>query len=315
MTVSRFLRAPERVSAETRRRVSESIAALGYVPNQAAAGLVSDRSRMVAMLLPNISVPVFHGIFVGLMQVLRASGYVGLVAETAHDPRHEERLLRSLLGWKPSAVVFVGRTRSAGVRKLIAEQGLLHCEVLEVSGNPAALTVGYSNRAIGRTIAAHLLERGRRDIAFMRPREPWIDRLRLQRDGMQAVMKAAGVAFRTCVLDLPYPLDMAAGAAALEAALAAPGRIDTLVFSSDVPAAGAVFECARRGIRVPQDLAIIGFGDQEVGRYLNPGLTTVHVDTRLIGERAGEALLACLRGEQVPSPIDVGFELVVRGST
>jgi LacI family gluconate utilization system Gnt-I transcriptional repressor len=112
-----------------------------------------------------------------------------------------------------------------------------------------------------------------------------------------------------------HAIDLETGKQLLDQSLRVHPETDVLMFSSDVFAAGALLECARRGINVPGDLAVTGFGDFEIARHIVPGLTTVSVPNREIGIRAGRVLLASMSDADTPAEdIDLGFSIVARES-
>lgn len=317
MTVSRFLRTPDLLSEATRAKVAAAVDALGYIPNQAAAGLVTDKSRVVVLIVPNISVPLFHGVFVGASQALNPEVYTLLVSETGQDKEREMKVARSALGWRPSAIISVGGFMTDKASAMIRDSRVLHCAVLKRPGRSADLSVDFSNFQSGEAVANHLLKSGKRHICFVRAPGTWIDRLKLQRDGAQAAVAAIpGASLETLAVKSPYPLNMDSGVEALHAALAMQQRPDALMFSSDIPAAGALLECARLGIAVPGEMSIVGFGDYEIGRHLHPALSTIHVDAHAIGRIAGELIRATLAAQPIQQKnIDIGFQLMVRGSS
>jgi LacI family gluconate utilization system Gnt-I transcriptional repressor len=162
----------------------------------------------------------------------------------------------------------------------------------------------------------YLVDRGHRHLTFAGILSPGDARANQRLEGFTAGVRALLPDESVRVVDLPgRPVSMRTGVDLLDAALVRHPETTALVFASDVFAAAAVLAAQRRGLTMPDQLAITGFGDFEMARYLVPSLTTVSVDVEMIGSRAAELLLARIRNEPVDTPvIDVGYRIVPRES-
>lgn len=315
-TVSRSIRTPELVSETTLERVRRAIAETGYVPNLAASNLASNRSMTVAAIIPAISASVFADALHGLEEVLAPAGYQLFIGSTDYRPSHEEELVRAFLGRRPDGIFIVGTDHSAATSLLLRESKVPVIEAWDLSDDPIDSLVGFSNRDAIRALVEFARERGYRHPVFAGS---------LQRGDFRAV--ARRVSFEEAVAEL-YPgeparvvdsgtstVDLETGRRLLDETLRLHPETDLLMFASDVFAAGALLECTRRGIRVPDDLALTGFGDFEIARHLVPTLTTVAVPSRRIGTVAGELLLARMtHRSSETSQIDLGFSVMARES-
>jgi LacI family gluconate utilization system Gnt-I transcriptional repressor len=158
------------------------------------------------------------------------------------------------------------------------------------------------------------LSRGRKRIAFVGAMLEADTRAGARCDGMRQELEAVGLS-PIEVIDLPRSSNVGDGAAAFAKLLDSPVRMEAAFFSNDILALGALFECQRRGIAVPGDIALVGFGDQDFAAHAVPRLTTVRPPREAIGREAARLILARLDGEEPPSKtLDVGFELVLRDS-
>jgi LacI family gluconate utilization system Gnt-I transcriptional repressor len=315
ITVSRALRLPGRVAPETRERVEAAVRALGYVPNLVAGALKSQRSRIVVAIVPTLVSAIFAETVAGMTETLREQGYHLLLADSGYAPETEESLVRAFLGRRPDAIVLTGIHHTPGARAQVRAAGIPVVETWELADDPIDMNVGFSNREAGMRLTEALLARGHRRIVFAGIDPALEQRARRREEGFRAAMRAAGLGARVHRLDdADRGLTMRSGARAAAALLAARPRVDAVMFANDFPAFGALAECARRGVAVPSGLAIAGFGDFEIAREAHPALTTVRVPGREMGRRAAAMILDRLAGRAVAPRVDLGFEVVLRGS-
>jgi LacI family gluconate utilization system Gnt-I transcriptional repressor len=307
MTVSRVMNTPEQVAPETAERVRAAIERLGYVPNLLAGGLSSRRSRIVAAIVPTIASPMFSASVQAFTDLLDAAGYHVVLGLSGYGGG-EEALVAAILGRRPDGLLLTGTLRSPATRRRLAAAGVPVVEIWDLTDEPADMIVGFDHRHVGAAVAAFYLARGYRRFASISADDP---RATARRDGFAAGLPAGSLVFDRRV---PAPATIQAGRDA--AALIPVGPEPTALFcSSDLPAAGALIEAAIRGVAVPGQLAVCGFGDFELARALHPAVTTVSVDGAEIGRVAAEALLNRLAGRIVPRTTSVPFKIVERAST
>ncbi len=314
MTVSRVLRTPDKVSRKTRERVENAIRRTGFVPNYAARSLVSRRSQIVVALFPTVMNSVFSGTIEELSRELFASGYYMLLGETNFDVEVEERLLSGFMGWRPAAVVLVGSAHTATSRRLLESSGAPVVELWNVPERPFDLSVGFNNRAAAYEMTHALHRWGYRRIGFLNLHYPSNDRSIDRQEGYRAAMAELGIDV-TADMELTVPFGMESGSNAVRRFLEASPRIDALFCASDSLAVGAIMGTLRAGLRVPQDLAIAGFGNVELASTLVPSLTTVGVPRGEIGRECARLIRERLVGTyDGPSVVDCGFSIVRRDS-
>ena len=313
ITVSRALGRPEVVAAATRKRVQEAVRATGYVPNLAAGALASSRSRLVAIFLPTIANSIFADTVQALTDRLAVAGYQTLLGLTGYQPEQEEALLEAVLGRRPDGIVLTGTEHSKASRQRLARVGIPVVEAWDLCRKPLDMLVGFSHEAVGQALAQYLLGKGHRRVSVVTLDDP--RGLRRYRSLVQA-LAAQGVA-DVAVEILPAPATLAVGREGLGRLLQRQAAGEVVVCSSDTIAQGVLAEAASRGLRVPQDLAVLGFGDLSSAAHSHPPLTTVRIDGPRIGLAIAEALLARMADPALsrnPARLDVGFELIERGS-
>ena len=314
ITVSRALRGERAVDAKLVARVQAAAKELGYVPDPAARALASRHSAQVVTLVPLLSNALFVDVLDAVQRALRPAGYQMLMGVTHYDANEEEYLLRELLQHRPAGLLVTGFERNQATRQMMANSGVPCVHLMELSDTDGIYSVGFSQTEAGADMTRHLLERGRRRIAFAGAQ---LDPRTLQRlDGWRAALKEAQL-FDTQLEWLnPAPSSMRLGGEMLAQILQAQPDVDAIFFCNDDLAQGALLAALRLGIEVPAQVAIAGFNDLTGSDQMLPALTTVHTPRSEIGSAAAAMLVLLMNGEKVTSPcIDLGYQLVVRAST
>ena len=313
ITVSRALRGERAVAPELCERVRAAAAALGYVPDPAARALASSRSSHVAVLIPKLSNTLFVELLDAVQNSLVPAGYQTLIGVTHYDAGEEEAVLRSFLAHRPAGLIVTGRDRSPAAAALIEGSGVPCVHVMEVEADPGSHSVGFSQREAGRAITQHLLDGGRRHIAYVAAQ---LDPRTLERgEGYAQALAQAGLGDRVHKLLSAEPSSMALGAALLERVLAEAPETDAIFFCNDDLAQGALLAALRLGVPVPGRVAVAGFNDLPGSDQMVPPLTTVATPRREIGEQAAQMLMKLMRGQPVEQPnVDLGFQVVRRAS-
>ena len=314
MTVSRALRGERRVDPELVKRIQTAADALGYVPDPAARALASQKSTQVLVLVPLLSNTLFVEVIEAIHKVLFKAGYHALMGVTHYDRAEEEQLLRAYLPLRPAGLLLTGFDHTPAVQQMLLKSAIPCVHMMELANDPQTPSVGFSQEAAGAVITNHLLQQGYRRIAFCAGQ---MDARVLQRAaGWKAMLQQNGLYDPQLEVLSSTPTSMALGAELLMQALQCDPKIDAAFFCNDDIAQGALMEAMRRGIRVPQDIAIAGFNDLPGSDQMLPPLTTVRTPRQQIGTEAAHMLLQLIRGEQPQAPQhDVGFELMVRSST
>lgn len=309
VTVSRALSDPSKVSPETLTRIREAIEATGFVPNAIAGALASNRSRMVTALIPSITNITYSAYIKTFGEELRAKGYQLLLSETGFDPADEEAMIAAHLSRRPDAMLLTGIHHSAQSRRLLLGAGIPVVEVWDISDTPIDLCVGFRHSEAAQAVAQFARDTGYDRAATVTAPD---ERAYRRQQAFAARFEALGgqPVLESSVEGQPR---IGSGKAAL-ARLIDQGFDKGVIFcSSDLLAHGVIIEANARGLAVPGDIAVIGFGDQEFAADLTPPLTTVHVDRAALGQAAAGALLQRLNGDApIRAVTDLGFEIVRR---
>lgn len=314
ITVSRALRGERAVDPELVARVQAAATRLGYVPDPAARALASRHSTHVALLIPMLSNALFVDLMEAVQRTLRPAGYQTLIGVTHYDNAEEEMLLREQLLHRPAGLLVTGLERSEAARQLIAGSGVPCVHLMETSRAEGVHCVGFSQADAGAAMTRHLLERGRRRIAFAAAQ---LDARTMQRlEGWRREMAAAGLYTPTLEWLNPAPSSIALGALMFEQIAGQTPAVDAIFFCNDDLAQGALLAALRLNVQVPQRIAVAGFNDLTGSDQMLPALSTVRTPRAEIGLAAAQMLLTLMRGETPAQRcVDLGFSLLPRAST
>nr|WP_028102620.1 LacI family DNA-binding transcriptional regulator [Pseudoduganella violaceinigra] len=313
MTASRAINQPELVSAVLRARVDKAVQDLGYVPNRAARALASAQSKVIVVLVPSLANAVFTAVLAGIQDALDPCNYQILIGNTRYSDAEEEKLLSTYMQSNPDGILLSGLTHSPRVRQMLATSRVPVVSMMDLSPEPDVMSVGFSQEEAGYAITRYLVEKGRKRIGYMAAQ---LDERTLRRaDGYRKAMQEAGLADPALEMMCPQPSNIALGAELLNRMLDSVPGLDAIFCCNDDLAHGAIFQCQRRGIDVPEQLAICGFNDLPASAWITPSVTTVGTPLYQTGFDAASLLLASIRGNEVPAQrIDLGFTLVERES-
>ncbi|MGY1519935.1 LacI family DNA-binding transcriptional regulator [Luteimonas sp. A482] len=313
-TVSRALSRPEKVLPDTRKRIEQAAAVLGYVPNAVARTLKTQRSGKILITVPDIGNPFFAQVLKGAEDAAQAAGYAVLLGDTEHQAEREERYAQMLPRNQADGMIVLGHRLPPTAREIVRRLGATApvvngCEFDPTLGIPS---VHIDNAAASRTAMEHLYTLGHARIAVVGgPPDNPLHRQRLEG------ARAAALAHGRLELLMPVPGDFTVESGYVAATRflgQAPAPTAAFCFS-DQMALGVLAACRDLGIRVPEDFSVVGFDDLASSRYLSPPLTTISQPMREIGVRAARLLLAIIESVDVPHQQTLDFSLMLRGST
>jgi LacI family gluconate utilization system Gnt-I transcriptional repressor len=243
-----------------------------------------------------------------MTETLGGEGYQLILGQSGYDPAREEKLLNTMISRRPDGIVVTGLVHSAAAREQLRNLGIPIVETWDLSDRPVDMLVGFSHVKVGSAVAGYFLGKGWQRLAIATGDD---HRAMMRRDGFLA---AIGRAVPTAIV--PAPSSLAQGRRALADLLAQDPKIEAIYCSSDGMAQGVMVEAQSRGLRVPEDIAVCGFGDADFAAHLHPSLTTVQVDGAAIGRLAAQLIIDRCRGQAIEQPVvDIGFSIVERQST
>ncbi|MGZ5033470.1 MAG: LacI family DNA-binding transcriptional regulator [Usitatibacter sp.] len=311
ITVSRALNSPGQLTAETLARVQEAVARTGYVPNRLAGGLASSKSRLVAALVPTIASPVFLETIESLTETLDEAGYQVMLGQSGYGETREDALLDAIIGRRPDGVILTGVMHSPDGRRRLAAAAIPVVETWDLTPTPIDMLVGFSHEKAGAAVADYLAYRGARHPGIVSAND---HRAGLRLKGFSATATRHGWGRIPAEL-VSTPTTLGYGRQALARLLDKHPQTDAVFCSSDMMALGVLTEAQARGIRVPDDLRVFGFGDNNFAADTHPALSTVRIDGTAIGRQAARFVIDRAEGRPIPERIiDLGFKLIARAS-
>lgn len=311
ITASRALKTPQQVSEAVRLKVADAVARTGYVPNLLAGGLASTRSRLVAAVVPTISGMVFLETVQSLTEALAAHGYQLMLGQAGYSGNREDALLEAIIGRRPDGIVLTGIMHSAEGRRRLQAAGIPVVETWDLTPTPIDMLVGFSHSEVGRAVALYLHAKGRQRLGVVTGDD---ERARRRSVAFQAAAHTLGLP-DVPIVQVATPTTLQRGRDGLAELLAQQPAVDAVFCSSDLLALGVMTEARTRGMDVPGDLAVVGFGDLEFAAALAPSLTTVHIKGAAIGRQAAQCIVDRAEGRTVATPVvDIGFSIVPRQS-
>lgn len=307
MTVSRYLRNPTQVSAALREKIAIALDELGYIPNHAPNMLASATSRAIGVLLPSLTNQVFAEVLRGIERVTEAHGYQTMLAHYGYHPEKEERRLMSLLAYNIDGLILSERFHTDRTRQMIDVAGIPVVELMDSVSPCLDMAVGFDNFEAARQMTQSMISLGRRHVVYLGARQD--ERTIIKCQGYEQAMRDNGLV-SYCVMS-ERASSYSLGGELLRQAQAEYPQIDSIFCTNDDLAVGAMFECQRQGLRVPQQMGIAGFHGHDIGQAMVPKLASVLTPRERMGQIGAERLLSRLRGEPVASSVvDVGFTLL-----
>lgn len=307
-TVSRALASPHLVSPETRARVMDAVAKIGYLPNPAARSLRSRKAHMVLVVLPDLSNIFFSQVLRGIEEALFAAGYGMIIGDLNGAAEKETRFAAFAATGQVDGVLLLNGHLFG--RAPLGVPVVALCEAIEGADIPQ---IEADNRAAACDMTNYLVKLGHRAIGYVRgPVANVLERERFA--GYCDGLTMAGIAFDP---DFVWPGDYKLEAGVrVGHEIAASARRPTAVFcSNDEMAIGLVRALASSGLRVPEDLSVAGFDDIEFAAMVTPALTTIRQPRRELGHQGALALLELLNGKTQPRRIRLPTQLIERAST
>ncbi|WP_043513582.1 substrate-binding domain-containing protein [Halomonas sp. BC04] len=304
MTVSRALRDPATVSEGLCERIFAAAEQVGYIPNRAPDLLSRATSHSIGVLVPSLTNQVFADVLVGIEEVTEPSGYHLMLSHYGYSQELEERSLASLLSYNVDGVILSDSLHTVRTCRMLETAGIPTVEIMDSLTPPLHQAVGFDNVRAGYDMVSEMIQRGRRHIVYLAVRLD--ERTRQREQGYRQAVEEHGL--QPLTLQRSQRSSYSVGAALLGEVVDQYPQTDALFCTNDDVAVGAYFECLRRGIRVPEQMAIAGFHGHDVGQVMTPRLASVITPRQAIGNRAASELLKRIHGNAMgEAVIDLGY--------
>lgn len=310
-TVSRFYNNPALLASATAERIRKAIVETGYVPDLNAGALSSRRSRLVAVLVPEMAHSIFNDVIEAMVDQLSQDGYVVMLGLTGADNHAMPRLAEAALARRAEGIILSGVVSDDSLREQLLSRSATVIETWGLPEKPIDIAVGFSHEAVGAELARFLAGRG-----YQRPHLVVGDgeRARMRRDSFVRTWRTLSGAKPT-EMKVAIPTRFGHARLVWRRIVELSPRPDVCVCGSDLLAQGLIIEAQAAGMKVPDNLAIVGFGNHSVAGEMRPTITSVDVDGARIGREAVAVLKRRAAGETIQSRvIDVGFRIIARES-
>jgi LacI family gluconate utilization system Gnt-I transcriptional repressor len=252
---------------------------------------------------------VFMPTIEALNDTLFDAGYQLMLGQSGYSAAREESLLEAIIGRRPDGIFLTGILHPGLGRTRLMASGIPVVETWDLTPTPIDMLVGFSHADIGREVARFLIAKGRRKLALIRAEDERADR---RASAFIHAVERAGLA-QVAVVNVGASRSLQSGREALGQLLAQAPDVDAVFCSSDLLALGVLTEARVRGIAIPDQLAIMGFGDVPFAADMAPALSTVHINGVDIGRLAARNLIDRAEGREVAQRVvDVGFSIVER---
>jgi LacI family transcriptional regulator len=316
MTVSKVVRGCSDVGPETRRRVLARVKELNYQPNWVARSLAARRTYIVGLVVPDLMHSFFAEIAKAVSASLRPLGYDVVICNSEEDAAVEASEIERLLGRQVDGLVLAS-CQASGEAEVFRRMEARNFPYVTIDRRFAGLQapyVGADDEAIGRMATNHLVERGCRRIAHVAGQQRPTGAGRLK--GYRDALAAAGLRFEESLV--VEARDDATGYDATRRLLALESRPDGVFGYNDPTAAGAMKAILEAGLRIPQDIKVIGVGNVHYSDLLRAPLSTIDQSSEEIGRQAAEILIKMVtakRRRPARAPVIIGPKLIAREST
>ena len=306
MTVSRYLRNSNSVAKETQKRIAMAIEQFGYIPNRAPEILSNAKSKAIGVLLPSLTNHVFADVLKGIEQVADIAGYQTMLAHYGYSVKKEEERIESLLSYNVDGLILSENYHSLRTLKMIEIANIPVIEIMDSSQPGIQQVIGFDNVAAAQAMVETMIQRGYKNIVYFTARMDKRTQLKMQ--GYEQAMKKYGLEPYNLITEAASSFTL--GGKQLRKILEERPETNGVFCTNDDLAIGALFECQRLGIAVPQQIAIAGFHGHDVGFSVTPQLATVMTPRLEIGKLAAQELLVRLNNEPLKEKIiDLGFKI------
>ncbi len=310
MTVSRVLRNADGFSEPTRAKVMAEVERLGYLPNRIAATFgTAQASTLIGVCVPNLSANLITQVLDALDKNFERLGYQMIIGSHNYQKQQEEAWLKSILEWRPAGIMLSSKFHSKNTVKMLRDTAIPVLEFWNLNTSPIKLSVGFNEYDAGFEMSQHALLKGYKKAALLLASSDANSVAPERIDGFsRGFTEAGGEITHTEILnDEP---GFYAGFYGTENLLNHTDNADMIYYMNDAMAIGGLAWCERKGIKVPDDIAIVGWGGYEAASVLPQRLTTTVIPVLQIGKLSAEQLARSLSGDELPNVTAVPAKLV-----
>lgn len=305
MTVSRYLRTPEKVSPETAQRIAGVMAEVGYQPDPDNHAIASNALPRIGVLIPSFNNQIFADLLAGIESVTTAQGYQTLVVNYDYDSQREEEQIATVLAFNIKALILTESVHTVRAEKYLRAAKIPVAEVMGLADNPGRVNVGFNNQRASSDMTNMLIASGKRRIIYFGSMSDVRDEQRYA--GYCDAMTAAGLPVGRIAPNKVSSVTIGTGMMTLARQMYP--DMDGILCTNDDLAVGVLQECVASGIAVPEQVAIAGFHGLEIGQVTTPKLASVLTPRYEMGKVAVEILIKKINKLPTIENVDLHYRL------
>lgn len=295
-TVSRVLNQSKPVSEELRNRILQAVEETGYLPNAVARSMIRKQTGLIGVIIPEISNPYFSGLVQGIETVAKQNQYYLMLAVSEKEPGRERELLRIYQARQMDGIILASARLDPELRQALEKLAVPYVVIGQrLTGLNAPCAV-LDNRRAAFEAVSHLIRMGHREIGMVSGPMWDLASGKERYQGFRDALEEAGLPFRTEWVTEREGFHLHDGYEGMKVILGAPERPTAVFCACDRMAVGALRRLEERGIPVPEEMALVGFDDEELASIVKPRLTTVRHSPFDMGLKAAGLLMEILKG-------------------
>ena len=310
-TVSRVMNHPDLVNPTTLRKVEKAIRKTGYVRNRAAQMIHGRRSATLGLVVPTVNYSIFAELVQSFNETVADLGFTLLLATHGYDLSAEYQVLRKLLEHRVDGIALIGLDHSDDTYRLLASQDVPVVAAWSFSETSRISCIGSDNREAGHVAAQHMLSLGHRRIGLVFPPTEENDRARDRLEAVETVLRDAGIEIPEA-WRVRSPYSVAQAKSVCRELLSEHRGLTALICGNDIIAQGAMSSAMQLGLRIPQDLSIVGIGDFAGSADMYPALSTVQIPAQKIGAQAGQYLVESIANSDATEIVRRKIEVALK---
>lgn len=319
VTISKVLRGHPDIGDETRERVLKRVKELRYQPNAMARSLVTGRSYLIGIVVPDLLHPFFAEVAKAISRTIQKKGYSLIIASSEESPALEEREIEQMVARRLDGLIIAASSTTTDIFDRLDEENQAYVLIDRCFATLSANFVGVDDVAVGQLATEHLIQSGCRRIAHIRGRNNSTGAQRME--GYRKALQSARLPYSEQYVIMRETVDIESkeqGAEAMRRLLSVNPRPDGVFCYNDPLAIGAINTILSAGLRIPEDIAIIGCGNLHYDDSLRVPLSSIDQQSALIGERAAKLLLGVIESKKVrprSKSVMIVPQLIQRSST
>ncbi|CNK76406.1 substrate-binding domain-containing protein [Yersinia enterocolitica] len=310
MTVSRYLRTPEKVAPETGERIAQVMAEVNYSADSEGETSLNQKSPRIGILVPSFNNQIFSDLLAGIESVTATSGYQTLVVNYNYNKEREEEQIVNLLSCQISGLILTDSEHTLRADKYLNASELPVAQVMDLEPQFNRITVGFNNYQAAYDMTATLLASGKQNVVYFGSMSDVRDRKRYQ--GYSHAMTDAGLAPLHITPNKVSSVSIGAGMLALARQMYP--QVDAIFCTNDDMAVGVLQECLKLGMAVPAEMAISGFHGLDIGQATTPVLASVTTPRFEMGKVAAEILIKKIKKIPTIEQVDLHYRISLGGT-